>query len=492
VIDPVLDVLEFEFNTHGHLVFRRRSAGSWTGHLFEEQGFAAGVLESHVLGGAESDARATKLTEAEFFPSPKIAFAPVDGYDYLLTAACAKLPLQTINHLHIEAILKQPVHPYFDAFGKPAAAARRRGASPNDPKGPLWLVKPEIAKRAHIFLANMFEHWRSKMKFTGPNPADKSRLRGAPLATLLPKQPKGGHHQDLRVDEIPTLVAFLHTPQRDPDLVTSAQLAQALGKTPIAIRAMRKRGLLTPHKEAGRLWLNQSYVYSLKTVPKRFPIINPITLRPEERLYVSILEMIILTLARSDMICKLLWDEIKPKYQNSVQGMIIYNDHKTARFGYPYGSVITPQIQEILDEMDERRKRDGLDSPYVFAHGLTEHGLDRFKNQAHNPHGVEKCLRRCLAQIDAIETKNATVHGMRTSFSTWACDVNDYDRDLAMVTIGHHINRPEAGRIYLRNVKKLSKRHEMMTAWGGYSRSQIRVPQQDKKRLRLLHGGKST
>jgi hypothetical protein len=328
----------------------------------------------------------------------------------------------------------------------------------------------------------MFEHYRSKLKFTGPNPADKSRLRGAPLASLLPKQPEGGHHVDLRVDEVPPLVAFIRSPQRDPDLVTTSQLAQALGKTPIAIRALRTRHVIKTHREPGHFWKNQSYMYSLKEATKAgLKIVNPITLRSDEFLYARILEMAILTLARIDMICKLRRDEIKPNYQNSVQGMIIYQKHKTAaRFGYPYGTVITEHIQEILDEMDERRERNGIDSPYVFAHGPSPHGIDTNKNDPPNSEGVRNCLRRCLAQIDAIETKNATIHGFRTSFTTWACDVEEYDRELAMVSIGHHLQAPGADAIYLRNVRKLRRRHEMMTAWGNYVRSLVAMPQDRK------------
>jgi integrase len=397
--------------------------------------------------------------------------------NYLLTAACAKLPLQAVNHLHIEAILKQPVHPCLDARGNPTLT--RLGRTLDDPVGPLWIVKPQIAKRVQIFLFGMFEYWRSKMKFTGPNPADISLRRGALLGPLLPKQPEGGHHIDLRVDEVPLLVAFMRAPQRDPDLVTTAQLAEALGKNTIAIRAARKRGILTPHKEPGRFWKTASYVYSLKQAAKHFEIVKPvITLRSDEYLYTNILEMIILTLARSDMICKLRWDEIKPKYENSVQGMIIYAKHKTARFGYPYGSVITQHIQDILDAMAERRKRDGIDSEYVFAHGPSETGLDRWKNQPLHNQAIEACLRRCIAQIDAIETKDATVHGMRTSFATWACDINEYSRDLAMVTIGHHIKAPEADKVYLRNMKKLRQRHTMMTEWGEYCLSQCKRPRE--------------
>jgi hypothetical protein len=69
---------------------------------------------------------------------------------------------------------------------------------------------------------------------------------------------------------------------------------------------------------------------------------------------------------------------------------------------------------------------------------------------------------------------------MRTAFTTWACDINEYDKDMAMITIGHTLKRPNADIIYLRNVKKLHQRHTMMTAWGEYCLSQVKQPQEDK------------
>jgi hypothetical protein len=98
-------------------------------------------------------------------------------------------------------------------------------------------------------------------------------------------------------------------------------------------------------------------------------------------------------------------------------------------------------------------------------------------------------LRRSVEQIDSIETKNATVHGMRTAFTTWAVDVKEYPTDVAMVTIGHKMKGSDADIVYLRNVKKLRKRHEMMTEWGDYVLSL--VPKQDKKQdekiVKLVH-----
>jgi Arm DNA-binding domain len=381
--------------------------------------------------------------------------------NYLLAVAWKNLPLQAVNHLHIAEILMASTRPH---------------RQPDAPLAPLWKAKPKIAKKVQTFLFGMFKYWRAKMKFKGDNPADATE--GTPLAELLGKQPAGGHHQDLRVDEIPPLVAFLRQPRRDSNLITSRQLATALGVSPVAIRHARQRHGLKGHKEPGQLRNNASYVYDIAEAERFFKTkLPPITLRSDEYLYTSILEMIILTLARSDMICKLRWDEIKPNYQNSVQGMIIWHKHKTKRFGYTYGTVITRHIQAILDAMKERREREKIDSDYVFAHGPVTYGLNRWINQPSNPNTMEACLRRCIAQIDCIETKDATVHGMRTAFTTWACDMHEYQQDLAMVTIGHHIKGSDADLVYLRNVKKLRQRHKMMTEWGEYCLSQCKLPQ---------------
>ena len=390
--------------------------------------------------------------------------------NYLLTVSWVKQPLQAITHLHIAEILLVSVRPY---------------RKPNDPPGPLIKKKPEIGKRVQCFLFGMFRYWKARGRFKGENPADNRR--GSPLNELVGSPPKGGHHQDIRVDEIPPLIAFLHKPQRTANLITTDQLATALGMSSIAIRNARKRHGLKGHKEPGRMWKNSSYVYEIAEAERVFKRKIPsVTMRSDEDLYASILEMIILTLARSDMICKLRWDEIKPKYQNSVMGMIIYEKHKTKRYGYTYGTVITPHIQAILDAMKKRHECQKLDSPYVFAHGPVFHGVNHWLNQPSNPNTMERCLRRCLAQIDCIETKDATMHGMRTAFGTWACDIHDYDRDMAMITIGHKLKRPDADIIYLRNVKKLRQRYDMMTAWGDFCLSHVKQQQEDKV-VKLFH-----
>jgi hypothetical protein len=448
--------------------------------------------------------------------------------NYILKAACAKRPLQTITHLDIEAILAQRVDPDFDARGKrrrgayelvaeldkkqpglsnPAAAkilgidrstvrrARNYGAPRRNARevGPLWKAKPDIAKKTQSFLFGMFEYYRARQKFKGENPADVSVKRHAPLQTLLGNRPKGGNHQDLRVDEMPPLVTFLHRPQRGEDILTGDDITCGWGLSEIAIKNARTRGkLVSGHKPPDRQYPNAPYLYLRSEVEEKYgPQKNPIVLRDDDYLNRRMLEMAILTLARESMVTELQWDEIKPNWQGSVQGMIIWQKHKTARFGYPYGTVITPHIQRILDDMRERLQRlDLVGNKYVFPHGPAPHGENHWTGE--HPRGavINERLRQYLNQIECIETKSATAHGLRTTFETWATNLHSYDRDMAMATIGHHLKAPNADIIYLRNWAKLRERYLMMSNWGIFCCSlcpQLKLSQRELLPLRRAH-----
>jgi integrase len=405
--------------------------------------------------------------------------------NYLATAACANLPLQAITWEHIKAILAQPMFPF-----------RKRGprnAPQTENKRPFWKARPRMAKKTQVFLSGMFRHYKHRGQYLNDNPADARRHTA--LYDELGRQPPGESHQDLRVDEVPVLVAFLRKASYDPNVITSEQLAQASGRDRETLRKLRKRGVLRGHKEPGKGWNTASYVYTLADVEKAgLKLVNPITMSADEYLYSNIEEMVILTGARVGMVCELKWSEIKPRYQNSVQGMIIWNKHKTRRFGYIFGTVITSHIQRIFDDMRERCRRFGLPAEgdaYVFPHGPTKVGEDRWFGRRVGPGTMEQFLQRQLAQIKAIETKNATNHGFRTTFTTWACDTNDYQEKLAMVTIGHTFGNQateegvfrSADAVYLRNAEKLKKRWEMMTKWGDYVYSQIKRDQHKDRKV---------
>ena len=61
-----------------------------------------------------------------------------------------------------------------------------------------------------------------------------------------------------------------------------------------------------------------------------------------------------------------------------------------------------------------------------------------------------------------------TVHGLRTSFRTWAAEATDYPREVAEAALGHAVGgRTEVA--YLRGAKlMLAKRQRMMAAWGAF------------------------
>ena len=61
-----------------------------------------------------------------------------------------------------------------------------------------------------------------------------------------------------------------------------------------------------------------------------------------------------------------------------------------------------------------------------------------------------------------------TLHGLRTSFSTWAQDLTEYPEGLIKAAIDH-VNLTEADRAYLRS-KMVDKRRELMQDWADYIR----------------------
>ena len=68
-----------------------------------------------------------------------------------------------------------------------------------------------------------------------------------------------------------------------------------------------------------------------------------------------------------------------------------------------------------------------------------------------------------------------TVHGLRTSFATWAQDETEYEEGLIKAAIDH-VNGSEADRAYLRS-RMVDKRRAMMQDWADYLDSERLVSQ---------------
>ena len=186
-----------------------------------------------------------------------------------------------------------------------------------------------------------------------------------------------------------------------------------------------------------------------------------------------VLLFIIYTAVRSDMACGLLWDEVKER------GMIDFGKrHKMAERDpeAEYTIPITPEVKALLETMREKQRRDGTDTPYVFAHGRTRIGTSHYHGNPVNPNTVNSFLKRALVRLDLVngETdpkKMPSVHGFRTTFPEWASDLNEveqYKQEYIEAQLGHKVK--VNNRMYFRNVTYLRHRHAMMSAWEQYCR----------------------
>jgi integrase len=204
-------------------------------------------------------------------------------------------------------------------------------------------------------------------------------------------------------------------------------------------------------------------------------LIHPIREFAELPLHAHILQFVIFTAVRSDMACHLHWDEVELK-----KGLIEYRHrHKTGhRSDRQYNVIITDGVAEILNAMRTLQQHEKLESEYVFVHGFTRFGINARLNRTPGPNTVNTYLKRALEWVGDIGNKNASVHGFRTTFPTWACDQHDYPYELVKATLGHAVGRQQVDAIYFRNVKYLDRRREMMAHWERHCLSLSGKPQQ--------------
>jgi integrase len=371
--------------------------------------------------------------------------------NYLDPVTFTDVPIKDITTAHLETILR-----------------------------PIWLTKPVMAKRVAHFLYGMFKWSKAKKWYAGENPAVITR--DSELRILLGTQPRGGHHPDLPVEDVPKLVAHLRTPRyarslgHAPDVCTVREAMEATGTGREAInRAIRQGKLPGAYKPPGQDWMQAPYLIPIAELEKVVPLRKPIREATEVPLHAYILQFIIFTLVRADMACYLRWEQVDRK-----SGLIDYrHGHKSGRHSdRQYNVIITDGVSELLDAMQARQQRERLDSEYVFVQGRTPMGISARLNQPTSNGTVNYFLKRALQWIGV--DKVAVQHGFRTTFITWATDRNDYPYELVKATLGQAVGKQQVDSVYFRNVKKLEKRREMMAHWERYCLSLVRKPQQKK------------
>jgi hypothetical protein len=367
--------------------------------------------------------------------------------------------------------------------------------------GPYWKPKslngkPGIGKRARSLLHSTFEREIDLERYFHRNPA--SWRKHSPLSRRLGPPVKSTPRPDVRYEDVPHIVRYLHNlpqAQRLPGYLTTAEAAYATGRSIASIRAAKKRGLFPGVRQLpGYLrnsshtgyWTTRSNLIPVAELVKIFPLVRePVMFEREDaRLYAHVLLFVIFTSVRSDMACQLRWDQIKkhPKYGETIEykGTTTTTDseHKTGGDGESYIVIVTDNVRAILDAERERQRAHNIDSKFVFVHGRTRAGVDSLYGRPTNTHTLNTYLKNAAKRIPDVQKKDITVHGIRTAFGTWATEEKglSFDSDLVNLTLGHiiaAIRDNKANSSYLRHAQFINTRRALMVEWEAHCRSLI-------------------
>jgi integrase len=372
--------------------------------------------------------------------------------------------------------------------------------------GPYWKPKslsgkPGIGKRARSLLHSTFEREIDLERYGHRNPA--SWRKQSPLSRRLGPPVRSTPRPDVRYEDVPLIVRHLHNPpqvQRLLGYLTTTEAAYATDRSVPSIRAAKKRGLFPGLRQLpGYLrnsshtgyWSTRGNLIPVDELVKTFPLVrDPVIFEREDpRLYARVLLFVILTGCRSDMACQLRWDQIKkhPKYGETIEykgaSTTTESEHKTGHGGESYIVIVTPGVRAILDAERERQRVHKIDSEFVFVHGRTHAGLDRYYGQTANKNTLNLHLKNAAKRIPEVQKKDVTVHGLRTAFGSWATEEKglSFDSDVVNLTLGHiiaAIRDNKANSSYLRHAKFLNARRALMMEWEAHCLSLVSEPLQ--------------
>jgi len=361
--------------------------------------------------------------------------------------------------------------------------------------------------RAHSLLNCMFEWEIGHERYVGINPAGFGRFH--PLTKLLGPKPTGRHRPALPFQHLPDVIAHIRAPRRDlNEWLSVAEAAYATGRDPVAIRVA-----ITKHKrfdasDVKKVLLgggDPQWRVRRAALAKVFRIINePIALEREDvALYTDIIQVLIFTGARSEMITEMKWGQIKWD-----EGVIKYlpetdkreSEHKTGSSGDPdniYTIILTDNVRAILEERKQFRAKDGLScnaDDYVFTHGASRFGAaNKWLNEPTNPNTVNTTFKRIVDGLPDIVDKEVTIHGLRAGFGKWFMEVHNAGKDDAIAiadttlmdaALGHEIKvfrDNKSNKAYVRSPQFKARRLAVMNEWEQFLLSKCPKPEEEEK-----------
>jgi integrase len=211
--------------------------------------------------------------------------------------------------------------------------------------------------------------------------------------------------------------------------------------------------------------------------------------------------------ARSEMICKMKWGQIKWE-----AGVIEYlpgtderkSEHKTGGDGDPdniYTIILTDNVREIILRRkqlreDNKPKLSCNNDDYVFTHLTSRTGRDKKRDHPPTESTVNQTLQRIVEHLDDILDKQCTVHGLRAGFGNWVIAAYNAGKDDAIAiadttlmdaALGHTIKvfrDNKSNKAYVRSPQFAERRRTMMTTWENFLLS--RCPKSDKKSADII------
>jgi hypothetical protein len=168
------------------------------------------------------------------------------------------------------------------------------------------------------------------------------------------------------------------------------------------------------------------------------------------------LELLILTAGvRREQATGARWDEID--YVNKKEWDC--SKHKTrSKVKTSHIVLLNEQAISLLKEMKEWQKISGIETKFVFDRGVKGHAAGR----PLGPDSVTKFMERVMK----IDPKDATVHGFRRTFRSWAKD-HGYDPHAAAMASGHDLGS-QISRLYTQDAQMIDIQRPMYEAWGAY------------------------
>jgi integrase len=163
-------------------------------------------------------------------------------------------------------------------------------------------------------------------------------------------------------------------------------------------------------------------------------------LREREAIAALVLELCILTAARSGEILGMRWDEI------DLDEKIWTVPARRMKAGRDHRVPLSQRATAILVRLTEDRLGD-----FVFPGQRRDKPLSNM--------AMEMMLRR-------MKIENATVHGFRSSFRDWAGNISNFPREITETALAHVIG-DKAEQAYRRG-DALEKRRKLMEAWAAY------------------------